>query len=91
MVTPTAVSTPLRLPQSVVLTKYRPSGSGAPTARPTVSPGWVTEPASAEVVMPNDSALTVISFVNMLVIDISLGMEVPWRDCGPLQFHISEL
>jgi len=29
--------------------------------------------------------------MSLLVIDISLDMEVPWRDCDPLQFHISEL
>src|SRR5205823_2602179 len=59
--------------------------------RPTVSPGWVTEPASAELAMPNDSAPAAISFMNLLVIDISLDMEVPWRDCDPLQFHISTM
>src|ERR1700741_3809337 len=36
-----------RQPQSAVLVKYRPCGRGAPAERPTVSPGWVTDPASA--------------------------------------------
>src|SRR5215510_9058586 len=85
MVTPTAVSTLLRLPQSVVLTKYRPSGSGAPTARPTVSPGCVTEPARAEVAVQSDSTPAAANFANLLNIGISLDIRVPWRDSGPLQ------
>src|ERR1700732_1235173 len=37
----------VRQPQSTVFSKYRPSGSGAPVGIPTVSPGWVTDPAIA--------------------------------------------
>src|SRR5215510_14851281 len=68
MVTPRAVSTSLRLPQFVVLTKYRPSGSGAPTARPTVSPGCVTEPARAEAAVQSDNTPAAANFINLLLI-----------------------
>ena len=37
--------------------------------------------------MQHDSAPAAANFISLLFIAISLDIEVPWRDSGPLQFR----
>src|ERR1700744_5993542 len=56
----------VRQPQSKVSVKYRPCGRGAPVGIPTVSPGCVTDPASAvETPMHIDSTTAVATFTTL--------------------------
>src|ERR1700753_268119 len=60
------VGVEFRQPQSAVLKKYRPCGRGAPSESPTVSPGCVTDPASAvDIPIHTDSAPAVAAIVNL--------------------------
>jgi hypothetical protein len=63
-------------PQSAVLTKYTPGVRGAPTGAPTVSPGWVTDPArAAEAVVQTNSAHAAANFVTLHVICFTPNAE----------------